>query len=277
MIEPAKVRVQDLVETLFGLYADGGPLPVSALVSLLGAAGIEAGAARSTVSRLKSKGVLVRESARQPTYRMSAEHSSFHGGDARVFAPERADPDDPWTLVVFSVPEAERHRRYRLRSVLAGSGFGFVAGGVAIAPSTAAATARERLAAHGLTAYAEFFAALPEGLAEKVSQWWDLDDLHRRYTDFLAEYRPVLSRWKRRAARLDACAAGDETSRLAFGDHLRLVTAWREFPYTDPNIPLEFLPRGWLAPRAKQLFWDLDGQLAEPARGFAARALEQNG
>lgn len=270
---PSRLRVQDLVLTLFGLHANDVPIPVSTLVCLLGAAGVEAGAARSTISRLKSKGVLLREPGTTPSYRVAPEHSDFIAGDRRVFAPVRARPDDTWTLIVFSVPEAERHRRYRLRSLLAGSGFGFVASGVAIAPSTATDTAKERLATHGLEPYVEFFTALPDGLAAKVSQWWDLEALHEHYTEFLQVHRPMRTRWKRRTRRLGTATDADQVSRGAFGDHLRLLTAWRAFPYTDPNLPLKFLPKGWLAPEAKQLFWDLDALLSKPAAQFASVAL----
>src|SRR6478735_3973918 len=54
------VRHQQLLVTIFGLYGRnaGDALPVSALISMLGSLGYDAPGVRSSVSRLKAKGVL---------------------------------------------------------------------------------------------------------------------------------------------------------------------------------------------------------------------------
>lgn len=107
------VRHQQLLVTIFGLYGRnaGDALPVSALISMLGSLGYDAPGVRSSVSRLKAKGVLksVREGG-IAKYKISESVSDvFREGDRRIFAPEQAAPVDKWVLAVFSVPESMRN------------------------------------------------------------------------------------------------------------------------------------------------------------------------
>jgi len=146
------VRHQQLLVTIFGLYGRnaGDALPVSALVSMLGTLGYDAPGVRSSVSRLKAKGVLksVREGG-IAKYKIAESVSDvFREGDRRIFAPEQPAPVDTWVLAVFSVPESMRNRRHQLRSALSSLGFGSVASGVWIAPAHKLEQARERLSAH---------------------------------------------------------------------------------------------------------------------------------
>ena len=264
--------LQELVVTLYGLYADGdrGEFPVSGLVRLLGGLGIDEQAARATVSRLKGKGILIqRRDGGTSLYSLNPDVLDlFRADDARIFAPVRSAPGDPWALVVFSVPEAERNRRYELRTELSSLGFGFVAAGVAIAPRTVLDQARERLAARGLDGYTECFAGdylTAADVRDKVGQWWDLAALDEQYTAFIDDYEGL------EAPGPD----GPEADLAAFAAYVPMLTRWRRFPYRDPNIPLEFLPEGWKAPRAKAAFLRLHAELAGPAAAHARRALWQ--
>lgn len=276
-----KPLLQELIVTLFGLYApEAGRLPVASLVALLGDLGVDGGAARSSVSRLKTKGILERTNGGGPAAYSLAPSALdvFRRADSRIFAPERSRPGDPWALVVFSVPEAERGRRYELRSALAGLGFGFMAAGVAIAPATVLDQALERLAELGLARYVESFTGhygLERELRAKVGQWWDLDGLDAEYAEFIADYAGELEAWRARARERPRLGeAGPEgAGRDAFALYVPLLTRWRKFPYRDPNIPLDLLPVGWKAPRAKLLFLELHALLAEPAARHAETLL----
>lgn len=273
----SKPLLQELILTLYGLYAPAGLLPVAGLVGLLADLDIDEGAARSTISRLKSKGVLERAEGAGPVrYSVSpAVLDGFQAGDERIFTPQRSEPGGPWALVVFSVPEAERSKRYELRTELTSLGFGFMASGVAIAPATVLDQALERLGARGLTRYLEHFAGHygdAETLRERIGQWWDLDGLDAQYAEFIDDYASCLQQWS---------AHGEATPRLeeagrreAFALYVPLLTRWRRFPYRDPNIPLDLLPVGWRAPRAKMLFLQLHGLLAAPAQDHAEAVLD---
>lgn len=257
------VRHQQLIVTLFGLYCrePGTALPVANLVALLGDLGYDAPGVRSAVSRLKAKGVL--RSTRidgVAAYELSASlQTVFAEGDQRIFSERRDDGDRDWLLALFSVPEAQRHLRHRLRSVLSGLGFGTVAAGVWIASSGVADRARERLAAQGLDHFVEFFRGdyLFDGdVRAKVASWWDLESIDALIGEFLDVYAGADRAWERRLAADGAgsAAADEQTCRDAFRYYIPMLTLWRRLPYRDPDLPLECLPDGWREPEARRAF-----------------------
>ncbi len=262
---------RQLIVTVYGLYSRGagGWMSVASLVSLLGDLGVDEPAVRSSISRLKRRGILVaRRAGGAAGYELSGEGQAIlREGDHRIFRRERAQLGDGWLLAVFSVPEAERHQRHVLRSQLGRLGFGTAAPGVWIAPAYLHEATAEMLARLGLSGYADLFHAdhLAFGdLAAKVRQWWDLDRTERLASDFVAAYEPVLLGWpaRRAAAR----------PREAFADYVRVLTDWRRLPYLDPGLPAELLPPGWTGARAAEIFFTLQSRLAGAAAGHAARS-----
>ena len=271
---------QQLIVTLYGLYGDlaAGSLPVAGLVSLLADLGIDGPAARSSVSRLKLKGVLhsVREGGVARYELSKTVLDAFHADDQHIFAPVRSLPGDPWSLVVFSVPETERNRRYELRSELVSLGFGTVSPGVCIAPSTVLPQAVARLAERKLDGYVEYFdAAIPGGedVRGKVARWWDLAELDADYQEFLDVFGAEPERWAGLLARAGRSSLDRRQRADAFKTYVSILTVWRRFPYRDPNLPFEYLPDGWKAPHAKQTFLQVHGLLAKVARAHAQELL----
>lgn len=251
--------------TVYGLYGRGpfargagGWMSVARLVSLLADLGVDESAVRSSISRLKRRGMLVpdrRDGA--AGYELSEEALAIlTEGDHRIFRRERGTLADGWLLAVFSVPESERNKRHTLRMQLTRLGFGTTAPGVWIAPAHLSAATEDMLRRLDLSGYADLFHSrhLAFGdLAEKVRQWWDLDELERLYSEFVRAHTPVLRR--RRAA----------SDREAFADYVRLLTDWRRLPYLDPGLPAELLPANWVGIRAAETFFTLQSHLAEAA------------
>ncbi|MGH3150331.1 MAG: PaaX family transcriptional regulator [Streptosporangiaceae bacterium] len=277
-------RLRNLIVTVYGLYArsDAGWLSVAAIIRLLADLGVDEPAVRSAISRLKRRGIL--ESSRPggaAGYQLSAEAVAIlREGDARIFRRHRATLADGWLLAVFSVPESERHRRHVLRSELARLGFGMVAPGVWIVPAHPQDATAETLRRLGLDAYADLFHAdhLAFGdPAGKIRRWWDLDELEHRYQAFLDAHEPALRRWEREASEEERWEqdrrAGRATEREAFADYVRALTDWRRLPYSDPGLPAELLPVGWIGLRAAEEFFALRALLEEPARGYVQRVI----
>lgn len=267
------VQPRHLIVTVYGLYSRGagGWISVASLVSLLGDLGVDEPAVRSSISRLKRRGILVpRRAGGAAGYELSGEgRAILREGDHRIFRRERARLGDGWLLAVFSVPEAERHQRHVLRSQLGRLGFGTAAPGVWIAPAYLHDATAEMLTRLGLSGYADLFLAdhLAFGdLAAKVRQWWDLDRTERLASDFVAAYEPVLLGWP------EGRAASDP--REAFADYVRVLTDWRRLPYLDPGLPAELLPPGCTGARAAEIFFTLQSRLASAAGGYATRAQE---
>lgn len=270
-------RVQQVIVTICGLYARGDrpAIAVASLLRLVAELGVEQGAARSALSRLKKRGVLLSDRAGgAAAYRLDpALEDVFAEGDERIFGHRRAAPGDPWVLVAFSVPESQRHLRHRLRKVLAGRGFGSVGAGLWIAPEHVAPHLRHELAREGLDGFVELFTARPSGgeVAAKVAQWWDLDALGRRYAAFTAAFEPVRRRWAGTADDGDGTADA-----RAFADYVLLLTAWRRLPFLDPGLPVEYLPAGWAGTAAERLFTTLHERLAGRAARHAATVVGES-
>jgi phenylacetic acid degradation operon negative regulatory protein len=264
---PRGAQPRQLIVTVYGLYsrAEGGWMSVAALISLLTDLGVDEPAVRSSISRLKRRGILhAGRRGGAAGYALSDQALAIlREGDRRIFRRERAALGDGWLLAVFSVPEAERQKRHVLRSQLARLGFGTAAPGVWIAPAHLHEATVGTLRRLGLDGYADLFRAdhVAFGdLAAKVRQWWDLDQLERLYGQFLDAHGPLLRRWR-------SDPAGQ---REAFADYVRVLTDWRRLPYLDPGLPAELLPGNWVGARAAELFFTLQARLEGPARDHVA-------
>jgi phenylacetic acid degradation operon negative regulatory protein len=258
-----------LIVTVFGLYVReaGGWISVSRLIALMGRVRIDAQAVRSSVSRLKKRGVLLSERRGNVAgYALSPyAEDVLAEGDRRIFRRQEPAASD-WVLAVFSVPESERDKRHALRSRLTSLGFGTVSSGVWIAAGHAADDVLEALARDGLERYVDLFHADHlgyGGLADRVAQWWDLESIDARYRQFLTAYRPLVDRWAARRR-------PSEHSAEAFADYVQALTSWRQLPYLDPGLPADLLPADWSGRAAADLFAELKSTLEGPAHEYVA-------
>lgn len=262
--------------TVYGLYSrtEGGWLSVATLIGLLAELGIEAPAVRSSISRLKRRGLLRAERRNGSAgYALSDEGLSvLREGDRRIFRRDRATPADGWLLAVFSVPESERSKRHLMRSGLTRLGFGTASAGVYIAPAHLYDATAEMLRRLELDGYADLFRAdhLAFGpLDEKVREWWDLDQLELLYGEFVRKHAGVPDRLPAGGEGHDGTGSG-AAERDAFVDYVRVLTDWRQLPYLDPGLPAELLPDDWVGIRAAELFFTLQSRLENDARAYVA-------
>lgn len=263
MLTSRPAQPRSLIVTIYGSYAReaGGWMSVAALIRLMACVGVDEPAVRSSISRLKRRGIL--EAQRQggaAGYALSREARAILAeGDRRIFGRQGARLDDGWVLAVFSVPESERAKRHTLRSRLTWLGFGSAAPGVWIAPGHLVEETRDVLRRLGLAPYVDLFAARYLDFAElsdEVARWWDLDQLQALYGDYVDRWEPVLRTWRRRR-RIEP--------QPAFADYAATLTAWRRLPYLDPGLPAELLPRRWRGTRAAEVFFALRERLEAPA------------
>ncbi len=273
-------RHQHLIVTVYGLYArnQDGTFAVAELIRLLGDLGVESAGVRSSVSRLKKRGVLVSlKRGGSAAYKLSPElEDVFTAGDERIFAPRRAQKGDAWLLASYSVPEAQRHLRHKLRTILTRVGCGQVSPGLWIAPENLADEVQQQLSRAGLMGYVDLFKAthLTEGhIHEKVGQWWDLPSLEALYTDFLERHQPVLQRWEQLEGE---ASESPELLKEAFADYVPMVTEWRRLPYMDPGLPEEYLPDNWHGLAAQELFTKLHSLLGPKAQRYAKSVVGEN-
>ncbi|RZU24058.1 PaaX family transcriptional regulator C-terminal domain-containing protein [Streptomyces sp. BK239] len=259
---------RSLIVTLYGAYGRfaAGPVPVAELIRLLAAVGVDSPSVRSSVSRLKRRGLLVpaRTARGAAGYELSPEaRQMLDDGDRRIYA--AAPPEDEgWVLAVFSVPESERQKRHVLRSRLAGLGFGTAAPGVWIAPARLYEETRHTLERLRLEVYVDFFRGEHLGFTptvDAVARWWDLTALAERHEAFLDRHAGVLRAWEQRA---------DTPPEEAYHDYLLALDSWRHLPYADPGLPAHLLPSNWPGTRSAAVFRGLHERLRDAGAEFAA-------
>jgi phenylacetic acid degradation operon negative regulatory protein len=259
-------RSKSLILDLYGAYIRpaGNWLAVADLIKLMGVLGVEEQAVRSAVSRMTRNGVL-RSVPRDGVsgYAVSEDAMPMMDrGDRRIYMTrEPARLDDGWVLVIVSVPEAQRDRRYQLRKRLTWLGFGNLANGVWIAPRQTIDELIAVLEQHDLVEYARVFDAAYHGFGdvhELVESAWDLEWLRSLYADFLRAAEPVVDRWQ----------GADRDDRTAFVDYTVVLHEWRRLPYLDPGLPSELLPRDWEGRAAADAFFELRERLEARASRY---------
>src|SRR5690606_29743061 len=118
VMETPALQPRALIVTIYGLYAreEGGWISVATLIRLLAELGVDEPAVRSSISRLKRRGILVAErNDGVAGYALSDRaRDILDEGDRRIFERARARLEDGWLLAVFSVPESERQKRHTL-------------------------------------------------------------------------------------------------------------------------------------------------------------------
>jgi len=257
---------RSLIVSFFGAYGRelGGWIAVADLVTLLGRLGVDAPAVRSAVSRQKQRGFLrARQVGGVAGYSLSAEAEQILAdGDRRIYLRQDVKLSDGWVLAVFSVPEAERHRRHLLRSRLSRLGFGTTAPGVWVAPSHLAEEARHTLERLGLAEYVHLFHAdylAYADLRDAAARWWDLGAVQAGYAEFSAQFLDTQTE-------LDTGDNADDADDTdadadAFATYLLALDAWRRMPYRDPGLPPELLPADWQGTQAADIFFGLHDRL----------------
>src|SRR3954466_14251561 len=183
---------RSLLMTFFGAFLRrlGGWIAVADLIALMAELDLDAQSVRSSVSRLKRRGVIASERrAGAAGYRLTERGEGIlRAGDARIFARARRPG---WLLVVFSIPEAQRALRHRLRAGLAGLGLGPVAPAVWIAPAQLEQEVRALVGQLGLQDRVELFAA--QALGGNPAHWWDLEHIAAEYRRYVAAWEPALA------------------------------------------------------------------------------------
>lgn len=226
----------------------------SAFIDILGRLGVEEKATRQALMRTAADGWLSSERVgRRTMWRLTpAAERLLLDGTERIygFTGDAGQWDGRWLIVLARAPETERPARHVLRTRLAWAGLGSPAPGMWVSPHTDRLAEVERALDEAAPTDAQVFVGAHTGygdLQAMARQAWDLDAIEVRYEAFLAEF-------------------GARTRPDALTSTIELVHAWRRFPWVDPALPAELLPKRWSGAAAARLFARMHARWSGAAR-----------
>ena len=273
--EDGAVRPQTLMLSLLGSYLLGRQEAVSAagVIEVFGRVGVGEHAARSTLTRMVNRGLLVRQRHGRTMYFGLTERTErvLRDGEERLWkvGAVNRDWDGVWTLLGFSLPESWQKQRHELRAQLAWAGFGPLFNGLWVAPGRAEVD--ELVGSLGLESHVKaFYASTIPGtdVDQMIRETWDLDAI-------AAPYHAFVERWQRAEPRIGAGggnAGADPLDPLAV--KLLLSSEWLRVIRDDPRLPVEHLPADWPAAQGEALFVQLDRRVDEEAAQIAEQLLD---
>ncbi|MEU9880929.1 PaaX family transcriptional regulator [Streptomyces phaeochromogenes] len=236
-------------------------LPSAALVELLAEFDISEPSARAALNRLTKRGLLVSSKRGRNTYYGLHAQAIPLLEDGRkqvvAFGAQDAGPwDGMWTVVAFSVPEAERQLRHGIRTNLRWHGFAALYDGLWCSPWDKRDAAFEILSELGVRSATVMRAGIDERSIVQAVSAWDLEELKQQYIAFEEEFSPVLENTRR----------GALTASQALVARTKVLDSWRNFLGAEPDLPTELLPEDWPRSRTRRLFFELHDGLAPVAK-----------
>ncbi|MBO3737515.1 PaaX family transcriptional regulator [Actinoplanes flavus] len=255
---------QELAVTLLADYTlrTRAWIPSAAVVALLSESGVSSAAARAAISRLARRGVLEgRRQGRQSSYRLTTAAATFLAvGGSAIVSPADGDLpwDEHWTLIAFSLPQAESAQRRGLRAQLRWMGFAPLYDGLWVSPRDLTDKIRAQLAPFAPGAMTMFRARHADFRAagERAPiDAWDTAAIAAEYESFIRRWSPTLPRME----------AGQVTGAEAVRVRTDVMDMYRRLPILDPQLPSRLLPPNWLREPARKLFVAVYDGLAETA------------
>lgn len=246
--QPATVLLSILGEYW---WSQKEPLPSAALVALLADFGVSDAAARTTLSRLTARNLLVQtKNGRRTFYTLSPRAEAvLADGAHRIFGfgPTGAAWNGDWTIVMYSVAEKDRRLRNALRSRLKWNGLAALYDAVWLAPRNRVADVMAILEELQLTTatVAHVTDVFPPG-DQPLQSAWDIAALAQEYGAFIDLAERLLEEYR----------AGSMSPDLALVGRTTLTEAWRSLREADPDLPDQLLPQEWPRAQAWRLFDD---------------------
>ena len=253
-----------LLVTLLGEFVRpaGGSAWTQTLIDAMELLDVQPKTTRQVLARLDDRGWLDRtKDGRRTRWSLTpTSRALLTSGAERIygFGHDRRAWDGRWLVLLASLGEGDRHRRYGLTTGLTWAGFGSLGQGTWISPwvdhETSAVSVLDELGVDGATTFVAELGRLGDG-ADLASRAWDLDETRRHHDEFLEA-----------TASVDTSAVGaDAVRQLAL-----LVHRWRRFPFLDPELPDALLPDDWPAAAAVDRFASLRSALRDAATDWWA-------
>jgi len=250
-LKDQKPRSKSLIVTIFGdaLAPNLNAIWLSELIELLQPFDVSDRLVRTSCFRLIEEGWL--ESARdgrRSQYALTATGiRRFEHAYRRIYTPRISGWNQKWTLMFF--PRlASASERNQLRNELTWEGFGVLAPGIFLRPSTDLQSLSEILEPlepqqRPIILDSMDAAGLPaRPVSELVAECWNLSEISETYRSFIALFEPVVD-----------LAMNGLTPESAFVLQTLLMHSFRRASLHDPRLPSGLLGDDWSGERAYEL------------------------
>ena len=255
------VHPQSLFFALAGLHMLDDPRPLSgaSIVFVMGRLGVGESASRSVLQRMAAKKFIVRHKEGRKTFYTLSDRGRaiLREGQEKMFAGwQPQDWDGQWTFVRIQVPESKRTLRHQMASRLSWAGFAQVDGGPWVAPG------RHDVVAILGPEHSEISPIVVYGMPQQPTTEqtlvgsFDLDEQAREYDTFRRKWRDV--------------DVDDLSPLRALVARVELHFDWLLLARTDPQLPVELLPRDWPGTVQGNRFRRIDERLAQIERSVNA-------
>ena len=251
-------RSKSLVVTIFGdaIVPHGGTVWLGSLITLLEPFGVNDRLLRTSVFRLAQEGWLgSQRDGRRSSYSITPDAMArFVHAYRRIYAPLAVHWDGSWTMILTGEGALNAAERNTVRKELLWEGYSVIAPGIMGHPAADLQVLEELLCRLGVkdklfvlqSRSVEQVGARP--LRDMVSDGWNLSGVAEGYSQFIAQFQPLLALLE---------SAADLTDEQAFVVRSLLIHAYRRVQLHDPQLPVELLPEPWPGAQAYQLARDI--------------------
>jgi phenylacetic acid degradation operon negative regulatory protein len=246
---------------VLGMAHEDGVIVPAEVLPVADACGQSPDQVRSCLRRMVAEGLLVRiGQGRASRYEATAAGLAVAGNYLErtrlAYAQDAAGRgwDRRWRLVAFAVPEERRAGRDGLRDRLRALGGAAIQGGLYVSPhpwlKDAQAEAERFGVAHLVTLATtdELEIGRERDPRELARRLWRIDDLARRYADFIRRFEPVPAQLSEMRSRRERLSDADFLPAA-----LEMAVAFQACFEADPLLPPELLPRPWPGRGAREL------------------------
>jgi phenylacetic acid degradation operon negative regulatory protein len=231
------LRAGSLITTVFGdaIAPRGGSIWLGSLIRIMREFGINERLVRTSVYRLSRDGwFVVSQVGRRSYYSLSTEgERKFEHATKRIYSEPVTPWSGDWTLIL--VGELQHEQKEWLRKETAWLGFAAVGKSVLAHPGADAGQLEPILQHSDVAGKVVVMKARTLGapdqdaMRELVRRSWNLDDIDRRYADFIEHFKPALGAVRRSRKILELNAMQIRTL---------LIQEYRKALLRDPLLPV---------------------------------------
>ncbi|MEE8425797.1 MAG: phenylacetic acid degradation operon negative regulatory protein PaaX [Woeseiaceae bacterium] len=265
------LRAGSLITTVFGdsIAPRGGTVWLGSLIEVMRDFGISERLVRTSVFRLVEDGWLLSILiGRRSYYSLTDEGGErFAQATHKIYGQPVATWDGRWCLILLSGLDATA--KHTVRKECGWLGFGSLSTSVLAHPTpdmlNLDITLRRLGVADELVVMTGKTVSNESAMRKLAQECWSLDDIERRYTNFVERFRPLIVAYGKN---------GKVTPKTAFLVRTLLIQEYRKVLLRDPKLPAELLPSGWHGTAAYQLCRNLYLAIHAQANDYLSETME---